>query len=135
MASKNSKKRKRQPKSFRKKGLPGKRENAFYVDEKSKHPFVSQAKDGKTIYGHNVTHSPSLNPDGSIKSKYRRFPSNVRRGDSKPSYFDSTLERIDNTPKLGKETGRLKKKSWPVSKSNKRKLKESEKARMKKARQ
>ena len=71
---------------------------------------MSQSKFGETIYGYNVTHSPSLNPDGSIKSKYRKFPSRIIKGDAKPSYFDSTLMRIDNSPRPGKRTGRLKKK-------------------------
>lgn len=68
-----------------------------------------------TVYGHNVTHSPSKNPNGSIKSKYRKFPSRIRKGDDRASFFDSALERIDNSPKFGKKTGRLQKKDWKIS--------------------
>lgn len=43
------------------------------------------------------------------------------------------FERIDNAPKPGKKTGRLKRKAWPLSKSNKKKLKKAERARLRKA--
>lgn len=130
MASKNSKKYKRLPKHFRQKGLPGRHRNIVYVDQRSNHPFVSQSEHGKTIYGHNVTHSPSLNYDGSIKRKYRKFPLPIRVGDKKPSFFDTTLEKIDNTPREGKTTGRLKRKDWPLLLLNKKKLKQVEKKRL-----
>ncbi len=133
MASKKSKKAKRVPRHFRQKGLKGKKENVFYFDVKSGHPFVSQSKDGSTVYGHNVTHSPSKNPDGSVKAKYRKFPSRIRKGDAKPSFFDSTLERIDNSPKPGKKNGRLQKKDWKVSNPNRKTLKKAEKSRLTRA--
>lgn len=133
MASKKSQKFKRQPRHYRKKGLPGKKENRFYIDEMSGHPFVSQSKHGVFFYGHNVTHSPLRNFDGSIKRKYRRFPRRIVPGDPRASYFDTTLFRINNAPKPGKTTGRLKRKNWRLSKANKEILRKVERERVKRA--
>ena len=134
MASRKSIRHRRIPKHFRLKGLKGKKENIFYFDKKSGHPFISQSKDGSIIYGHRVTHSPSRSTGGLVKAKYHRFPSQTKPGDKRPSFFDGTLERIDNSPKEGKTTGRLHKKAWVVSLSNKKALRKVEKARMQKAR-
>lgn len=133
MASKKSKKYKSFPKSYKQKRLQGKKEMVFYYDRRSEHPFVSQSKQGNLVYGHNITHSPSLNPDGSIKKKYRKFKTNPNPIDKEVSYFDTTLEMLDNTPKGEKKSGRLRrKKGWVLSKRNKKALKTAEKQRLKK---
>ena len=99
----------------------------------SGHPFVSQSKHGVFFCGHNVTHSPLRNFDGSIKRKYRRFPRRIVPGDPRASYFDTTLFRISNAPKPGKTTGRLKRKNWRLSKANKEILRKVERERVKRA--
>ena len=68
-----------------------KRRNRFYHNKASQHFFLSVAKRGNSLAGHDMTTHPSLNHLGKPKRKYFKLFKNPNPKDSRESYMDKKL--------------------------------------------
>ena len=99
------------------KRIPGDHRIRFYIDLKSKHPFMCISIYCKTYYGHEMTSHPSLYKDGSVKVRFIRFKVNPNPKDKRKSFYKKSITRISG-PFIGKINRLAKKKNWRISKKD-----------------
>ena len=104
----------------------------FYFDMRSGHPFMAITKEKDTISGHEMTTTPPLTKNNTIKSGYIRFRRKPNRHQQKKSYYK---RRIKRRLQLSKSSGRFKiQKNWAISRKDLKVLKNVDKKKIKNVR-
>ena len=108
------------------------RQIKFYHNLGSKHFFLSVARKGDTVAGHDMTTHPSLTNKGLPRKKYIKLFKNPNPKDQRDSYIDKKLRtnvRIKFNDSLKR---RLRpKKKWKLSKKDKKRINKLDKKKLK----
>lgn len=96
----------------------------FYHNKTSNHFFLSVAKRGDYVAGHDMTTHPTLTKSGVPKKRYLKLIHNPNPNDSRNSYIHKKLRKDVRIHFEDTHQMRLSlKKQWKLSKADKKRIK------------